>query len=405
MKATLFKVAINTILDDLPPGAKGSLYADDLAIYHTYKRTQTSARILQTATNKLEQWASKTGLTFSPLKSEIVHFWRNIIGGKTREHYPIKLYGEEIPIRKIVRFLGMTLDRKLSWIPHIETLKAETMRSLNILRVVSRINYGADRKTLLRLYWAICKSKLDYGSQIYSSAGSNALKKLDSVHNEALRICTGAFRTSPTESLQVEAGSPPLDLQREELCLRYLLRLESLPEYKETLNVLNNEQDVKYEQNNRLLLPIGYRGRSQKQNLVFDPDPAENRTSEMQPWLLRVVNTCQKGGDDTKQNTNIPQLKQKFLSHMCIHLSTNHIYTDGSKSREGVGFGVVYGSNLEKCIRGTLPVEASIFTAELQAIKVALDVMETSNNMKWTVFSDSQASINAISQQNPKIHW
>ena len=87
MKATLFKVAINTILDDLPPGAKGSLYADDLAIYHTYKRTQTSARILQTATNKLEQWASKTGLTLSPLKSEIVHSWQNIIGGKAREYF------------------------------------------------------------------------------------------------------------------------------------------------------------------------------------------------------------------------------------------------------------------------------------------------------------------------------
>ena len=402
LSATLFNISINTILDDLPPGIKGSLYADDLVIYHTSKRIQTSARTLQNAIKKLEEWTFKTGLKFSPTKSEVVHFWRNIIGGKTRDYYPLKIYDEEIPRRETVKFLGMTLDRSLSWIPHIDTLKAETMRSLSILRVVSKVNYGADRKTLLRLYWAICKSKLDYGSQIYSSASPNTLQKLDSVHNEALRICTGAFRTSPTASLQVEAGSPPLDLQRNELCLRYLLRLESFPEYREKLNVLNSEQDYKYEENNRSLLPIGFRGRHQKQNLDFVADPIENRTAETQPWLLRSVDICQKGVRDTKQNTDNSQLKQDFLMHMYAHSSSNHIYTDGSKSQRGVGFGVVYGNKLEKHIRGTLPKEATIYTAELQAIKVALSIIENSNSLKWTIFSDSQASILAVAQQNPK---
>ena len=67
-----------------------------------------------------------------------------------------------------------------------------------------------------------------------------------------------------------------------------------------------------------------------------------------------------------------------------------------------MGFGVVCGNNLQNCIRGALPGEATIFTAELQAIKVALNVIETSNNQKWTIFTDSQASIKAIAQQNPK---
>ena len=402
LSATLFNVAINSILDKLPPGTRGSLYADDLVVYHVSKRIQTSARILQRAIKNLEDWASKSGLKFSSAKSEVVHFWRNIIGGKTRDYYPLKLYGEDIPRRESVKFLGLTLDRGLNWVPYIETLKAETMRSLNILRVVSKVNYGADRKTLLRLYWAICKSKLDYGSQMYSSASPNALKKLDSVHNEALRICTGAFRTSPVTSLQVEAGSPPLDLQRRELCLRYLLRLESSPEYQEKLNVLNNDHDPIYEQNNRSLLPIGFRSRVEKQNLEFDPDPAENRVAEMQPWLLRTVNICQKEIGNSKRNASTLQLKQNFLSHMNTHSSTNHVYTDGSKSGDGVGFGVVYGDNMSKYIRGTLPMEATVYTAELQAIKVALSMMETSNEQRWTLFSDSQASIMAITQQNPK---
>lgn len=48
-------------------------------------------------------------------------------------------------------------------------------------------------QTLLRLYRALLKIKLDYGFEAYASA-SPVLQLLNPVHNEALRICTGAFR-------------------------------------------------------------------------------------------------------------------------------------------------------------------------------------------------------------------
>ena len=36
-----------------------------------------------------------------------------------------------------------------------------------------------------------------------------------------------------------------------------------------------------------------------------------------------------------------------FPDDMYEHLSSNHMYTDGSKSQDGVGLGEVYGNNLE----------------------------------------------------------
>ena len=80
----------------------------------------------------------------------------------------------------------MTLDRKLDWRAHIVALKRETLRALNVLRVISRINNGPGQKTLLRLYWAIGKSKINYGSQVYSSASAGALKTLNPVQSKAL---------------------------------------------------------------------------------------------------------------------------------------------------------------------------------------------------------------------------
>lgn len=44
------------------------------------------------------------------------------------------------------------------------------------------------------------------GWEAYSSTTPTVPWMLDSVHNEALRLCTGAFRSSPVEPLYAESG-------------------------------------------------------------------------------------------------------------------------------------------------------------------------------------------------------
>ena len=67
-----------------------------------------------------------------------------------------------IPYKKSINFLGVILDSKLNWSDHIKALKAKANRSLSILRVLSKPSYGPDRILLLGLYWAICRSKIDF---------------------------------------------------------------------------------------------------------------------------------------------------------------------------------------------------------------------------------------------------
>src|SRR5881396_3248915 len=75
------------------------------------------------------------------------------------------------------------------------------------------------------------RSKLDYGSIVYGSARKSYIAMLDPIQNQALRICLGAFRTSPVESLQVEANEPPLDFRCQRLSLQYLCKLKSNPSH------------------------------------------------------------------------------------------------------------------------------------------------------------------------------
>ena len=56
---------------------------------------------------------------------------------------------------------------------------------------------------------------------MYRSARKSNLQMLDHVHNQNLRVCLGAFRTSPVESLYVDAHEPCLGARRAELSLLY----------------------------------------------------------------------------------------------------------------------------------------------------------------------------------------
>ena len=93
------------------------------------------------------------------------------------------------------------------------------------------------------------------------SCSKGALETLNPVQNEALRICTGAFRSCPVPSLLTEAGNPPLDLQREEQCLRFLTRLERNQQYAEELDVLKDHYDADFTEDCNFMVPIGTRAR------------------------------------------------------------------------------------------------------------------------------------------------
>ncbi|KAG5879841.1 hypothetical protein JTB14_021448 [Gonioctena quinquepunctata] len=89
----------------------------------------------------------------------------------------------------------------------------------------------SDRETLIRIYKALISSKIDYGCFIYGAARPSMLKVLDSIQGTALRLALGAFRTSPYESLCVEAGVPPLKFRREQLLVSYCCGILTQPHH------------------------------------------------------------------------------------------------------------------------------------------------------------------------------
>ena len=85
------------------------------------------------------------------------------------------------------KFLGLYFDTALRWKHHVTQLKISCHKVLSVLKHLSRLTWGADRVSLLRLYIMLVKPKLDYGCEAYSSVSKSVLESLEPIHNAAIR--------------------------------------------------------------------------------------------------------------------------------------------------------------------------------------------------------------------------
>ena len=216
LSVTIFSLKIYSNVSCLLRDIKFSLYVDDLAIYYRSSHMPSIERKLQQSLNRLGRWCDENGFKFTPTKTMCSFF-------QLRKQH-LYLNGTQILFIGEAKFLGVLFDSKQSFIPHITSLKFT--KSLDLIKVLSNITWGADRKVVLRLYRALIRSKLDHGCIVYGSARPSYIKRLDTVHNQGLRLCLGAFRTSPVQSLYVEANDPPLGM-RTRLSLKYCVKLIS----------------------------------------------------------------------------------------------------------------------------------------------------------------------------------
>ena len=394
LSCTLFSVAINDILKSIPPGVVGCLYVDDLLIYCSGRCLSSLERRIQTAINKVHKWAMSNGFTFSSSKTTSIHFHRK----RGRQEPPrLTLDGAPIMHASSIKYLGMILDQKMTWKDHITQLKTDTIKRLDLLKCLSANSWGADRVTMMRIYRAIIRSKLDYGCMIYGSAKENILSKLDPVHNTAIRLCTGAFKSSPVCSLYADSGELPLSSRRKQLMLQYYVRIQQIPT-SPAYNYILIDQDIQLNENDEAR-NINYRiqnclNRMNKSSMDVIPF----KFSVTPVWLLSEDAICRETAYPTKRETSEQHMRAIFMENAHeYHQNQTAIFSDGSKSRENVGCAAV-------CHRETktmkLLKETSIFTAEITGILCALKIVMSSEEGRYVIYCDSKSVLQAIEEFN-----
>ena len=397
LSVTLFCLKINSIVKTLLPDTECSLYVDDFLIFFHSRHMPTIERHLQRVLNKLQVWADENGFKFSTSKTVVMHYCRM---KKEHSHPELFLNNTALPVVEETKFLGLIFDSKLTFIPHLKYLRKKRLQAINLLRVVGHYDWGADSTTLLKLYDSTIRSKLDYGCMVYGSACDSYLKMLDPIQNKALRICLGAFRTSPIPSLQVYSKRPPLDLRRTKLGLQYALQLKSNP-FNPTHKIVFQPRFAELFANKPKSTPtFGIRtlNHFKTANISLD-NIGTIELPKTPPWTICSPSILLNLAEDKKSDTSSTFYMIKFKEIVENFSEYEQIYTDGSKQGDRVGAAALVPNGAQKSIR--LPNKSSIYSAELRALLLALELIEGSTKKLFIIFSDSLSVMQALKNPHP----
>ena len=152
-----------------------------LRIRHRRRRRRTY-RIQQTV-KQIQKWTEHWGLKLNKNKTVTSVFSLST----QKESIKVKLEEDVLPQVDTSTFLGVKLDSRLTWKPHLEEMEARGRRCLAIMRKLSGTTWGADSKILKTVYTGTVRPVLEYASTSWCTAAKTNKAKLDKIQNAGLR--------------------------------------------------------------------------------------------------------------------------------------------------------------------------------------------------------------------------
>ena len=110
-------------------------------------------------------------------------------------------------------YLGVKLDRALTYRHHLEVLRKKLSTRVSLLRRPADSEWGARAKTLRTAALSLIYSTAEYCAPAWCRSAHTRL--IDSVLNDALRIVTGCLRPPLTDNLPVFSSIQLAELRRQ----------------------------------------------------------------------------------------------------------------------------------------------------------------------------------------------
>ena len=345
--------------------------------------------------SRIKSWTLGHGFEISPEKSAVVFFTRHRL---TTENV-IELSNIRFPVVTKHKYLGMVLDSKLLWTHHIKYIQDKCEKGVNLLKYITNIKWGADTECSLLFYRSYVRSVLDYGSILYGASSTTNLKILDKIQSKCIGICLGAMRSSPVPALLAEVQEMPLYLRRKILSAKCVLKVYARGAHASIGKVCSlSEQyftNPYWAKKNSPVLADAFQD-------ILPYNEKIIMSSKIPIFELDYEATICKPSVTIPEYTDIPTVNKNIIKlymlsdpcHVCI-------YTDGSKSEKGVGCAYyIPTQNVRFSYR--LPDECSIYTAEMYAIKHALDYIISNQVRLATILSDSKSALVSLKHNDSK---
>ena len=185
-------------------------YADDLALLHSSGNWKDLEGTLSQDMSTLSVYLQTWRLKLSHTKMVTVAFHLN--NRETKRE--LKDYNNDrlLPFCPTLSYLGIKLDRSLTFRHHLAALCKKLSSRVTLLRRLIGSGWGVGAKTLRIATLSLVYSTAEYYAPVWCRSTHTRL--IDSVLNNALRIVTGCLHAIPTDHLPVLSGIQPAELRR-----------------------------------------------------------------------------------------------------------------------------------------------------------------------------------------------
>ena len=331
--------------------------------------------------DELVAWGKTCGLRFNSEKSVAIVFTRS----RKKPPFALRIDGGEIEFKTEVKYLGVTLDSKLHWTPHINDKISKTKKYLGKIMCMTRNNWGPKPKLKRWAYIGIVRPMLCYGAMIWGHRALELIAKFRRINRMAINTFANFPRSTPTAALEIMLDVLPLHLFCVQEGVAARLRLEETLEF-------------------------GWHGSSHtKTHAISHMKFLADRLEEfgIRPGLTDRCNSV--------RWNNAFKIDRDSFSGEAKHrqLTQYNVYTDGSKIDGQTGSGLVVhrGRKEVHCEWLRLPDEATVFQAEIVGIARAAEALAglPGTEVRYVkILVDSQAAILAIGNHRVKskvVEW
>ena len=213
LSPTLFNIYTNDqpILD----GTRGFIYADDLCVTAQYPTFKEVEQQIEEALGELTHYYRSNSLRANPDKTQVTAF--HLRNREAKRSLQVSWNGVDLENTDTPKYLGVTLDRTLSYKTHIHNTKMKVATRNNLLKKLANSRWGTNARTIRTTDLALCYSTAEYAAPVWERSAYAHL--LNPELNQACRAITGCLRPTNVENLYLLAGIAPPEIRRS-VCAR-----------------------------------------------------------------------------------------------------------------------------------------------------------------------------------------
>ena len=156
---------------------------------------------------------------------------------------PLLLFGSNLEYSQHARYLGVDLDRKLTFRLHLQTIANRTTSKLLALYPILK-SHDLTLKAKLHIYLIMIRPALTYAAPAWQHAAKTFHQLLQRVQNRAARMITGHSRDTRIMQLHEDLSLPMLDEHIDAICRSFWNRMSHSPHY--SLQILGTAQPPRY---------------------------------------------------------------------------------------------------------------------------------------------------------------